>query len=219
MDDWSQLKFWQSGEFQVMQERLQDLAVAGIMFNPPADKLFAALDATKFNDVKVVIMGQDPYPDSRFATGIAFDIPPSYRKFPVTLSNILREYSEDLGYPFPKSGSLKKWTKHVLLWNTIPSCEAGKPLSHEGWFEWQFLTKEIVESLAKREQPLVFCFLGGRAREYVKYVTGKSKVIETSHPSPRGMMVSRVPFLGSRLFTTANAYLTQLGQKPVDWRL
>ena len=213
---WDEMKFWDSGEWQVIEEKLDDLDRRNVRYNPARESLFAALDIVEFNNCRVAIFGQDPYPQSKFATGIAFSIPKRIRTFPVTLANIFREYCEDLHYPYPKSGDLTPWCKQgVLLWNVIPSCEEGISLSHD-WDEWTFLSKEIIERLSMRG--VVMAFLGGVAREYVKYVVPwEADVIQTSHPSPRGK--GKSPFFGSRLFSTINDKLVAQGLDPIDWRL
>lgn len=217
--NWDDLSYWDTGEFQVVQERLDDLRKAKKICNPKREDLFAALDLTPFEDVKVCLMGQDPYPNSRHATGVAFSVPSSLKVLPPTLVNILREYQDDLHLPEPKTGDLTKWGKQgVLLWNVIPSVEANRPGSHTGWCEWELLTKEIIEELDARH--IVFVFLGGKAREFVKYVQPwNSSVIELSHPSPRGNLNARSPFLGSRMFSTINDKLNGQGIKPIDWKL
>lgn len=220
IEQWDDMVFWNSGEHQVVQEHLNDLRKARKVFNPSQENLYAALDAVPFDKVKVAIIGQDPYPDHHLSTGIAFDIPSGVKIFPPTLENLFREYCDDLQHPFPKSGSLKKWCDEgVLLWNVIPSCEAGKPKSHYGWIEWGFLNREIFRNLSERG--IVFAFLGGVAREYVKFVDDKTNVIlETSHPSPRGNLNSRVPFLGSRLFSTINDKLVNtMNMTAINWKL
>lgn len=213
---WKDLKWWNCGEWQVIQERLDDLDRADIVYNPERKSLFRALELVPFERCKVLVCGQDPYPETKYATGVAFSIPQSLRKYPPTLKIIYDELLEDLHFE-RKNGSLENWcSQGVLLWNVIPSCLAGKSLSHD-WDEWRYLTQEIIEALAERG--IVFAFLGGRAREYAKFVTGDNNaVIETGHPSPRGNLSARVPFSGSRLFSTINAHLTELGRSPIDWR-
>jgi len=140
------LDYWQSGEWQVCNERLKDMEKTGVTYNPARAQLFAALRATSDRDVRVVIIGQDPYPDGRFATGFAFSIPETFTRenFPPTLNVIFKEYVSDLGYSFPHTGDLSRWTAQgVLLWNAIPTCQSGRSLSHD-WEEYSFLTKEII---------------------------------------------------------------------------
>lgn len=218
--NWDDLDFWKSGEWQVIEEKLDDLKKAGQTVNPERKALFAALDATPFEKVKAVIIGQDPYPTSAFATGIAFSIPKEFKRFPPTLNMVFDEYESDLHYPRPKSGDLHLWCEQgVLLWNAIPTCTAGKSLSHKNWFEWDFLTQEIFRRLSGRG--IVFCFLGSIAGARASYVVddSKSAIIKVSHPSPRGIMFSKNPFTGSRMFTTINDKLCELGTEPIDWRL
>lgn len=214
---WPHLKYWNTGEWQVVEERLRDLEKQRIPYNPGRACLFAALDEVPFDDVRVAIIGQDPYPQSKFATGVAFSIPADLKEYPSSLVNIFTEYSNDLHYPYPSTGSLVEWCgRGVLLWNAIPSCLMGKPGSQR-WSEWEFLTKEIVEKL--NEKGIVFIFLGAIAREFKKYTDDRSKVIEASHPSPLGVLSKRTPFFGSRIFTTANVALVEQGLEPIDWRL
>lgn len=220
MDEcWKKLKYWETGEWQVIEERLDDMDYAGRMYNPIRSNLFNPL-LHPVDDVRVAIIGQDPYPHPKFCTGYAFSLPKELtaESFPPTLTTIFREYCKDLHYLYPTSGDLTKWVKEgVFLWNAIPTCEAFKSLSHMYWTEWQLLTKEIVETLSKKA--IVFVFLGAKAREYAKFVSWESKVIELAHPSPRGDMHSKTPFTGSRVFSTINAYLRELNKEPINWRL
>lgn len=217
---WDDLDFWRSGEWQVIDENLRSLSKRRIKFNPKREDMFNALDATPFDKVKVMICGQDPYPNAEYATGIAFSIPAGKEPFPPTLSNIFNEYIADLHYPYPESGDLTKWCEQgVLLWNATPTCEAGKPASHSDWVEWEILNKEMIERLSEKGA-VVFAFLGRRARTYEKYVDKeRCKVIEVSHPSPLGIKAAQRSFKGSRLFSTINDCLVQLKQTPINWRL
>lgn len=212
---WDDLKWWNCGERQVCDERLDALDDRFVRYNPDRDLMYSALRAVPYRDVRVAIIGQDPYPEHKYATGIAFSVPKLLRKLPPTLSMIYNELLEDL-HITRKNGSLEDWCKQgVLLWNAIPTCEAGRSMSHD-WLEYEYLSSEIVKELAKKG--IVFAFLGSVARRYVKYVSPENNmVIETGHPSPRGNRHSRVPFTGSRLFSTINGYLTELGHPPIDW--
>lgn len=219
---WDDLPFWHSGEWQVIQERLDDLEKAKRSYSPRRELLFSALDACPYSDVRACIMGQDPYPDPGHATGLAFSVPRKLDKLPLTLQNILKEYQHDLGYDDPpKHGDLSTWAKQgVLLWNAVPSCEAGKPGSHRPWCEWDMLTQQIVEALS--DKGIVFGLLGGYARAYKKFIDMDcNEVVETAHPSPLAVnnKKSTDPFMGSRFFSTINAKLCGLKLEPVEWRL
>jgi uracil-DNA glycosylase len=215
------LKFFDTGEWQVLDERLWEYEDKGISINPPRGDLFAALDSCPFETCRVAILGQDPYPTKGYATGIAFDIPLGKEKTPPTLLNILKEYSEDLGLPFPPPGkqSLKPWCKQgVLLWNVIPTCYTGQPASHRHWTEWTYLNIELVKKLS--DKGIVFVFLGGIAREYLKYVDPiRNRIISMSHPSPLSAGRGVHSFVGSRLFSTINAKLCEMKLGKVEWTL
>lgn len=209
------LDYWNSSEWATVKERLRD---SDVRYNPKYSDLFNSLLAD-LSSVKVVLLGQDPYPDSRFATGYAFSIPAHYgpKDFPKSLQIIFKEYQSDLGYPGPNSGDLTKWKDQgVFLWNVIPSCEAGKPLSHD-WSEYHNLTKEVISKLAERG--IVFCLLGLVARRFVDGISDNNEVLLTSHPSPLGQVNAKTPFIGSRIFSTINDKLCGLGYPPIDWRL
>ena len=219
---WDKLDYWQSGERQVVRDRLTDLTTQGKLYNPAPHNVFKALMEVPFDKVNVIIVGQDPYPDPELATGIAFDIPSQvpYSSWPPSLRNFLKEYQSDLGLPAPTSGRLASWVEQgVLLWNCIPTCTSWKPLSHD-WEEYQPLTKEIITRLSERGG-VVFVFLGGRAREFAKYADEDDYVIEASHPSPRALMnkTTRKPFVGSRIFSIINEYLVSMQKEPINWRL
>lgn len=223
--EWKDLVWWKSGEKQVIDERLKDLDKAKVEWHPAKQDIYAALDATPYDQVRVCIIGQDPYPggppswvnttSTRYATGLAFSIPRDIPRssWPPTLVNIFTEYTADLHRPEPNHGDLAWWAKKgVLLWNMYPTCESGKAGSHH-WDEYEYLTKEIVLELDKK--PIVFILLGAKARSLTKYITN-SKVVETSHPSPLGVDKG---FKGSRIFTTANSLCTELGIETIPWEL
>lgn len=215
MKPWK-LNYWKTGEWQVVEEHLRDLDKAGIEYCPSKKNLFKALEILPKEAVKVVILGQDPYPDPKYATGVALSIPDGL-SFPPTLSTILREYSSDLNLPTPTSGNLTSWVEQgVLLWNVFPSCEAGKSMSH-AWEEWSPLTQEILENVEGNR--VVLAALGSVGASYLKYASKETPQIITSHPSPRGQMNAKNPFTGSRLFSRINEHLIQLGHTPIDWRL
>ena len=220
------LDFFNSGEWQVVDERLKDLEKRHRPlydgYNPGREKLFAALRSTSYAEVNVCIIGQDPYPSSRHATGLAFSIPNTIERsdWPPTLTTLLKEYATDLARPIPSEGSLDRWAERgVLLWNAIPSCATGRGLSHD-WAgdEWGYLTREIVKQLSMKG--IVFALLGNVAGRSASCInTLDNHVIRTSHPSPRGSHNTHHPFVGSRLFSTINDKLNDLARGPIDWTL
>lgn len=217
IETWDQLKFWKSGEWQVIQERLDDWKKKRTKFCPDRELVFAALDEVPLCDVKAILVGQDPYPDKSLATGVAFSIPAKVKEIPPTLKMIFKEYQNDLHHDLPKTGDLSAWCgEGVLLWNSLPTCYEGKSLSHN-FPEYHELTREVVSVLNGRG--VVHCFLGSLAREFSKCVDTSGRVIETSHPSPRGNRFSKQPFLGSRIFSRINAELVSLGKPTINWRL
>lgn len=220
-----ELDYFNSGEWQVVNERLKALEkinrpIGSDGYSPGRSLLFRALHLIPEREVRVAIIGQDPYPSAPFATGVAFSIPEGVRveAGPPTLQTFLREYSTDLGLPLPRSGNLDKWcSRGVLLWNAIPSCGQGKSLSHD-WTEYTYLTREIIRKLSKRG--VTFALLGQVARRYLTDIDiTNNMVVLTSHPSPRGTINSKTPFAGSRLFSTINDKLASNGQEIIDWKL
>lgn len=215
------LKYWKTGEWQVVNERLHDMEKRHEAYNPQFRSLFRALALIQPEKVKAVILGQDPYPDARYSTGVAFSIPKDIeaKDFPPTLNTLLKEYSTDTGYSLPSHGNLEGWSRQgVLLWNVVPSCKHGQSLSHD-WDEWSYLTKEILTRLST-QGGIVFAFLGTVARRYIDSIDiTKNSTLVTSHPSPRGSQNSRTPFVGSRIFTVINDHLVNMGQSPIDWEL
>lgn len=231
---WECLSFWRSQEWIEIQEKLDALDRMGHAYNPQRHLIFAALDACPLSMVKVAIFGQDPYPQSDNATGIAFSIPPGKTTWPATLCQIIREYCQDLGFSPPLSGNLERWCEQgVLLWNVCPTYqpyvrEHFRLNEHYHW-KWHLLTEEIIKVLNEKVQGVVFCFLGKDAREFEFCVDDASHpVICTSHPSPLGSISIRnaphavgmpIPFIGSRLFTKINDHLVDLKYQPIDWKL
>jgi uracil-DNA glycosylase len=221
--NWHQLDYFQSGEWQVVEERLNDMDRRHELYNPKRELMFASLDATPFDKVEVVVVGQDPYPDRNCACGLAFSVPngtiPAGVMIPPTLDNIFKEYVNDLHYPYPQRTDLITWANRgVLLWNAIPTCKWQQSMSHD-WTEYEPLTKEIVTGLSDRSG-IVFVFCGGVARRYVKYVKKEyNTIIETSHPVPRASLNAVHPFTGSRIFTRINDALVTLGRRSIDWKL
>lgn len=165
--------------------------------------------------VRVLIVGQDPYPTPGHAVGLSFSVAPDVRPLPRSLDNIFREYREDLGFPAPSTGDLTPWCEQgVMLLNRVLTVRPGTPASHRGK-GWEAVTECAIRALVARQQPMV-AVLWGRDASTLKPMLGDTAVIESPHPSP--LSASR-GFFGSRPFSRANDLLTQMGAEPVDWRL
>ncbi len=224
IDTWEDLDFWRSKEWEDVQFKLDNLESFRTFYNPLRHLLFNAFDLSPFQSTKVAIIGQDPYPNPQYATGLAFSTPkdcinrPEY-PFPPTLINIFKELRNDLHYDMPKSGNLEPWAEQgVLLWNAIPTCLQFLSLSHLHWQQWRSLTVEIISRLNKKGICFVLC--GSIARELKEFVDERySDLIEVSHPSPRGFCAGEHPFSGSRIFSRVNAFLSRDKLEPIDWKL
>lgn len=168
-----------------------------------------------FDDVRVLIVGQDPYPTPGHAVGLSFSVAPDVRPVPRSLANIYREYCDDLGHPQPSNGDLSPWTEHgVLLLNRVLTVEPGQPASHRRK-GWEAVTEQAIRALVARDTPLV-AILWGRDAATLEPMLGAVPTVTSAHPSP--LSASR-GFFGSRPFSRANALLVEQGGKPVDWRL
>jgi uracil-DNA glycosylase len=170
-----------------------------------------------FDDVRVLIVGQDPYPTPGHAVGLSFSVASDVRPLPRSLSNIFDEYAADLGYPRPSCGDLTPWAQRgVLLLNRVLTVRPGNPASHRGK-GWEAVTECAIRALVARPRPLV-AILWGRDASTLKPVLadGDCVAIESPHPSP--LSASR-GFFGSRPFSRANELLAAKGADPIDWRL
>lgn len=189
---------------------------------PDMYSIFNAFKATDYNDVKCLILGQDPYHGEGQAHGLAFSVPEGIPK-PPSLKNIFKELVDDLGsqlkrpISLPESGCLDKWTKEgVLLLNTSLTVRAGQAGSHRKQ-GWEILTDRVIELLSQREKPMVFILWGNPARAKRQLIdANRHCIIESVHPSP---LSAHGGFFGGRYFSRANEFLTQTGQKPIDWLL
>ncbi|MGH3665925.1 MAG: uracil-DNA glycosylase, partial [Egibacteraceae bacterium] len=167
-----------------------------------------------FADVRVLLVGQDPYPTPGHPIGLCFSVAADVRPLPASLANIFREYGDDLGHPSPSNGDLTPWTRQgVMLLNRVLTVRAGTPGSHRGK-GWEAFTETAIRALLTRHRPLVAILWGGDARK-LKPLLGSTPVVESAHPSP----LSCRGFFGSRPFSRANALLASQGAEPVDWRL
>ena len=187
---------------------------SGRRFLPAGDRILSAF-RQPFDDVKVLLVGQDPYPTPGHPIGLCFSVAPHVRPLPKSLQNIFREYATDLDAPAPSSGDLTPWcSQGVLLLNRVLTVRAGTPGSHRGK-GWETFTEQAIRALVARRRPLVAILWGSDARR-LKPLLGDTPTIESVHPSP---LSAARGFFGSRPFSRANALLTQMGAEPVDWRL
>ena len=178
--------------------------------------IFNALKYTDYNDVKAVILGQDPYHGPGQAHGLCFSVKEGVEP-PPSLKNIFSELHNDVGVPIPRSGELTKWAQRgVLLLNTALTVREGQANSHRGK-GWERLTDAIISKLNVREKPMVFILWGGNARTKKPLIDGRRHLIlESAHPSP---LSAYNGFFGNRHFSRTNEFLVRNGTEPVDWNL
>ena len=201
-------------QIAAMGEFLRAEIAAGRTYLPSGENVLRAFKQP-FDDVRVLVVGQDPYPTPGHAVGLSFSVAPDVRPLPKSLINIYQEYCEDLGHPKPSNGDLTPWAQHgVLLLNRALTVAPGKPNSHQGK-GWEEITEQAIRALATRGTPLVAILWGRNARN-LKPLLGSVPCIESAHPSP---MSAHYGFFGSRPFSKAGALLEQQGAQPVDWKL
>ena len=183
---------------------------------PDMFDIFNALKLCDYGDVKAVLLGQDPYHGAGQAEGLCFSVKDGVEK-PPSLKNIFKEYTADLGYPEPASGSLRGWARSgVLLLNTALTVREGQPNSHSGK-GWEIFTDRVIELLNERERPMVFILWGRNARSKKALITSpRHLVLEAAHPSP---LSASSGFFGCRHFSKTNEFLKSAGLEPVDWKL
>ncbi|MBV9382736.1 MAG: uracil-DNA glycosylase [Streptosporangiaceae bacterium] len=203
-----------AGRIAAMGAFLRAEIAAGRRYLPAGENVLRAFKQP-FADVKVLIVGQDPYPTPGHPVGLSFSVAPQVRRLPGSLVNIFQEYTEDLGYPRPANGDLTPWAERgVLLLNRVLTVEPGKPGSHRGQ-GWEEVTEQAIRALAARQKPLV-AILWGRDARNLAPLLGDIPRIESAHPSP---MSAANGFFGSRPFSRANQLLERQGTGPLDWKL
>lgn len=183
---------------------------------PPKHDIFNALHYTPLSNVKVLLLGQDPYHDLNQAHGLSFSVLPG-QKIPPSLQNIFRELQDDIGCAIPNHGYLKKWADQgVLLLNTVLTVRAHQPNSHQGK-GWENFTDAVIKALNAQDRPLVAFLWGKPAQSKKKLLTNSNHLIlEAPHPSP---LSAYRGFLGSKPFSKANRYLAEHGLEPIDWAI
>jgi uracil-DNA glycosylase len=199
-----------------MGQFLRSEIAAGRGYLPAGQNVLRAF-TFPFDEVRVLIVGQDPYPTPGHAVGLSFSVAPQVRPLPRSLENIFAEYARDLGHPLPSCGDLTPWAQRgVMLLNRVLTVQPGTPASHRGK-GWEPVTECAIRALVARQQPMV-AILWGRDASTLKPILaqGDCVAIESPHPSP--LSASR-GFFGSRPFSRANELLAGMGANPVDWRL
>lgn len=202
--------------FKGIVDFLKKEKAAGKVIYPPGPLLFNAFNATPVDDVKVVILGQDPYHGPGQAHGLSFSVQPGVTP-PPSLVNIFKELHDDIGVPIPRSGNLMPWAEQgVLLLNAALSVEARTPNSHAK-IGWERFTDAVIRRIAEEREHIVFIFWGKFAQSKAVLVDEKKHlVIKSAHPSP---YAAANGFFGSRPFSKTNAFLQRHGLEPVDWDL
>jgi uracil-DNA glycosylase len=197
-----------------MGDFLRAEIAAGRTYLPAGPNVLRAFQQP-FDEVRVLIVGQDPYPTPGHAVGLSFSVAPEVRPLPGSLENIFRELCDDLGLPRPSTGDLTPWTHQgVLLLNRALTTAPRKPGAHRGK-GWEEVTDQAIRALAARGKPLVAVLWGRDARQ-LRPLLGPLPAIESAHPSP---MSADRGFFGSRPFSRVNDLLTERGAAPVDWKL
>ncbi|MFT4179656.1 MAG: uracil-DNA glycosylase [Thermomonas sp.] len=203
-------------DMQQLSAFLRQRKAAGATIYPPGAQIFSAFDATPFDAVKIVILGQDPYHGPGQAHGLCFSVLPGV-PVPPSLDNIYKELAQDIGFQRPGHGCLLPWAQRgVLLLNSVLTVEAGTPGAHQGK-GWEGFTDHVVDVLGREREHLVFLLWGSYAQKKGAVIdTRRHRVLKAPHPSP---LSAHRGFLGCKHFSQANDYLVRNGQSPVDWSL
>ena len=212
--DWARALEPVAPDITAMGERLRAETAAGRGYLPAGDHVLRAFQRP-LADVRVLIVGQDPYPTPGHAIGLSFAVDGHVRPLPRSLGNIYRELDADLGIAPAEHGDLSAWSDQgVLLLNRVLTVAPGAPASHRGW-GWERVTEHAIRVLAARDEPLV-AILWGRDAATLRPLLGDAAIITSPHPSP---LSSNRGFFGSRPFSRANEMLAQRGSEPIDWRI
>jgi uracil-DNA glycosylase len=211
---WAQALAPVASQISAMGDFLRAELAAGRRYLPAGNLVLRAFQQP-LSAVRVLIVGQDPYPTPGNPVGLSFSVAPDVRRLPPSLINIFREYTADLGYPSPATGDLSPWSERgVLLLNRVLTVQPGQPGSHRGK-GWEIVTDQAIRALAARDVPLVAILWGRDARSLAPLLDG-IPLIESAHPSPNS---ADRGFFGSRPFSRSNALLAQQGAEPIDWKL
>ena len=205
--------FVEKGSLQIIKSKLIELVNLKKTIFPPAEKIFRALELTSFDNLKVVIIGQDPYHTPGVPNGLAFSVNKN-QKLPPSLINIFRELESDLGVK-NYIGDLSAWSRQgVLLLNTCLSVCAGLPASHSN-IGWENFTNAAIEEIQKKKN-IIFLLWGKHAQQKKAFIQEDNFILEAAHPSP---LSANNGFFGCNHFSKTNNLLTSLGSDPIDWQL
>ena len=211
---WAQALAPVADQIARMGEFLRSEVAEGRTYLPAGENVLRAFQQP-FHGVRVLIVGQDPYPTPGHAVGLSFSVSPETRPIPKSLINIYRELMDDLGLPKPSNGDLTPWTEQgVLLLNRALTVQPGKSNSHQGK-GWEPVTEQAIKALAARDEPLVAILWGRNARN-LKPLLEPFPCVESAHPSP---LSAGAGFFGSRPFSKVNELLAKQGADPIDWKL
>lgn len=210
------------GEFekpymQALEQFLADEKAFGKTILPPASLWFNAFNSMPFKQLKVVILGQDPYPTAGHAHGLCFSVQPDVKPLPKSLLNINKELLDDLGIDNSHTGYLQSWAEQgVLLLNTALTVEQGNANSHQGK-GWEIFTDAVIQTANDQKEHLVFILWGANAQKKIPMInTSKHRVIKSVHPSP---LSAYRGFFGSKPFSRTNEYLNAFGEETINWAL
>ena len=208
--------WFERDDMRALSAFLRERKAAGARIYPPGPQIFAAFDATPFDRVKVVVLGQDPYHGPGQAHGLCFSVQPGVT-VPPSLENIYKEIHRDLGLPRPDHGYLMAWAHQgVLLLNAVLTVEDGRAGSHQGK-GWEGFTDHVVDTLNREREGLVFLLWGSYAQAKGKVIDPRRhRVLKAPHPSP---LSAHRGFIGCGHFSAANEYLSRQGQTPIGWSL
>lgn len=200
--------------YKDLERKVEEASLTSVIY-PAKKDIFKAFELTKFSDIKVVIIGQDPYHQKNQAHGLAFSS--LDKKTPKSLINIKKELIDDLNIEISNNNDLSNWAKQgVLLLNTILTVSEGRPLSHEN-FGWEIFTLNLFKKVTREDRPIVYILWGKKAQEYEKYInSSKHLIIKSAHPSP---LSSYRGFFGSKPFSKTNDYLIKNNITPINFKI
>ncbi len=201
--------------FSALEQYLESEYASQTVY-PPKQEIFSAFSLTPYDDVKVLILGQDPYHGPGQAHGLSFSVKPGER-VPPSLRNMYKELEADLGCAIPNNGYLVPWAEQgVMMLNAILTVRHKSPASHQK-HGWETFTDAVIEALSAREKPMIFVLWGGKAKKKAKLIdSSRHQVLTGAHPSP---LSARYGFFGSKPFSGINDTLTSWGQAPIDWQI